>query len=203
MLQTTWRRKRMKMRRTLGVSLAIFAISAAMPAKEAHSGDRPSEQGTKAEPAKAEVLPAGQQLAEGQIASARIEQPGASPAHGSAGFGPPDRYIAPLRVVGRSQIGSASWYGNRHVGRRTASGEALDAVRPTAAHRSLPLFSRVRVTNLNNGRSVVVTINDRGPVSRRLLIDVSPSAADQLDMKTAGIIPVTIEPVAAVARATQ
>ena len=198
----------MKMRRTLGVSLAIFAISAAMPAKQAHSGDRPSEQGAKAaKPAKAEApastRAAGQQLAASQLAAARIEQPAAPPPGGSVGFGPADRYVAPLQAVGRPQIGAASWYGNYHLGRRTASGEALDGVRPTAAHRSLPLYSRVRVTNLNNGRSVVVTINDRGPVSPRLLIDVSPRAADQLDMKRAGIIPVSIEPVAAVARATQ
>ena len=202
----------MKMRRTLGVSLAIFAISAAMPAKQALSGDRTSEQGAKAEPAKAEPAKpqsptrtrvTGQQLADSQLAALGSEQPGASTARGAAGFGPPDRYVTPLQVVGRPQIGAASWYGNYHLGRRTASGEVLDGVRPTAAHRSLPLYSRVRVTNLNNGRSVVVTINDRGPVSPRLLIDVSPRAADQLDMKRAGIIPVSIEPVAAVARATQ
>jgi rare lipoprotein A len=202
----------MKMRRTLGVSLAIFAISAAMPAKQAHSGDRTSEQGAKAEPAKAEPAKpqsptrtrvTGQQLADSQLAALGSEQPGAPAARGAAGFGPPDRYVAALQVVGRPQIGAASWYGNYHLGRRTASGETLDGVRPTAAHRSLPLYSRVRVTNLNNGRSVVVTINDRGPVSPRLLIDVSPRAADQLDMKRAGIIPVSIEPVAVVARATQ
>ncbi len=198
----------MKMRRTLGVSLAIFAISAAMPAKQAHSGDRPSEQSAKAvKPAKAEARATtratGQQLADSQPTASAIERRGTPPARGSAGFGRPDRYVAPLQVVGRAQIGSASWYGNYHLGRRTASGEPLDGVRPTAAHRSLPLYSRVRVTNLNNGRSVVVTINDRGPVSPRLLIDVSPSAADQLDMRRAGIVPVTIEPVGAVARATQ
>jgi rare lipoprotein A len=60
----------------------------------------------------------------------------------------------------------------------------------------LPLYSLVKVTNLNNGRSVVVTINDRGPVSPRLLIDVSPRAADELNMRGDGIIPVAIEQVA-------
>ncbi len=197
----------MKMRCTIGVSLAIFAISAAVAARQAHSNDRSQEPSAKAKSAEPEAhqatAAARQQLADNQPAAARIEQRSTPPAHGSAGFGAPDRYITPLQVVGRPQIGSASWYGNYHLGRRTASGEPLDGVRPTAAHRSLPLHSRVRVTNLKNGRSVVVTINDRGPVSRRLLIDVSPSAADQLDMKTAGIIPVSIEPVVAVARATQ
>jgi rare lipoprotein A len=199
----------MKMRRAIGVSLAIFAISAAVAARQAHSNDRSQEPSAKAKPAEPEAhqataaAAARQQPADNQQVASRIEHRSTPPAHGSAGFGAPDRYIAPLQVVGRPQIGSASWYGNYHLGRRTASGEPLDGVRPTAAHRSLPLYSRVRVTNLKNGRSVVVTINDRGPVSRRLLIDVSPSAADQLDMKTAGIIPVSIEPVVAVARATQ
>src|SRR5437660_4814893 len=81
-----WRPERMKMRRTLGVSLAIFAISAAMPAKQAHSGDRTSEQGAKAEPAKAEPAKpqsptrtrvTGQQLADSQLAALGSEQPGA------------------------------------------------------------------------------------------------------------------------------
>ena len=70
-----------------------------------------------------------------------------------------------------AQVGRAAWYGNQHVGRLTASGERLDTVHATAAHRSLPLHSLVRVTNLQNGRSVVVRINDRGPVSRSLLIE--------------------------------
>ena len=123
---------------------------------------------------------------------------------GAAGFGEPDRYIAPptkraaaLQVVGRREIGRASWYGNWHVGRKTATGERLDVTRPTAAHRTLPLRSLVKVTNLSNGRSVVVTINDRGPVSPRLLIDVSPRAADELHMRNAGVVPVAIEQVAA------
>jgi rare lipoprotein A len=122
---------------------------------------------------------------------------------GTAGFGAPDRYIAPstqrapMQVVGRREIGRASWYGNYHVGRKTATGERLDTVHPTAAHRTLPLQSMVKVTNLNTGRSVVVTINDRGPVSRRLLIDVSPRAADELKMRHDGIVPVAIEQIAA------
>ena len=122
---------------------------------------------------------------------------------GTAGFGAPDRYIAPaaqrapMQVVGRREIGRASWYGNYHVGRKTATGERLDVTHATAAHRTLPLQSMVKVTNLNNGRSVVVTINDRGPVSRRLLIDVSPRAADELHMRNAGVVPVAIEQVAA------
>ena len=106
-----WRPERMKMRRTLGVSLAIFAISAAMPAKQAHSGDRPSEQGAKAaKPAKAEApaptRAAGQRLAGSQLAAARIEQSAAPPARASAGFGPgrPMRRPFFVRPIGASSL---------------------------------------------------------------------------------------------------
>jgi rare lipoprotein A len=130
-------------------------------------------------------------------------------ARGSAGFGAPDQYIAPaaryqpptFQVVGPRHVGRASWYGNWHVGRRTATGERLDTAHATAAHRTLPLYSLVKVTNLKNGRSVVVTINDRGPVSPRLAIDLSPRAADELSMRHDGVVPVAIEQVA-VARTT-
>ena len=116
---------------------------------------------------------------------------------------PPDRYIGTVHVTGRREIGSAAWYGGYPLGRRTASGERLDAVHPTAAHRSLPLHSLVRVTNLSNGRSIIATINDRGPVSRSLLIDVSPCVADELEMRSAGIATVAVEPVARAAPASQ
>ena len=167
----------MRVQRTLGASLAVLAISTAAIATEAAAG-------TDAQDSAA--------------------------TRGSAGFGAPDRYIAPsaprqapvFRVIGQRQIGRASWYGNRHVGRLTATGDRLDTVHPTAAHRTLPMYSLVKVTNLANGRSVVVTINDRGPYSPRLSIDMSPRAADELDMRHDGIVPVTIEQVA-VARTPQ
>jgi peptidoglycan lytic transglycosylase len=141
-------------------------------------------------------------LSSAAAAAATADARDSASTHGSAGFGAPDRYIAPapqrtaFQSVSRREIGRASWYGNRHVGRKTATGERLDSVHPTAAHRTLPLYSLVKVTNLNNGRSVVVTINDRGPVSPRLLIDVSPRAADELNMRSDGIVPVAIEQVA-------
>jgi rare lipoprotein A len=98
-------------------------------------------------------------------------------------------------VVGRPEICEAAWYGGGFLGQRTASGEPLDSVHVTAAHRTLPLFTRVRVTNLRNGRSVIATINDRGPVSHHLLIDLSPRAAQELHMVSSGVAPVQIEPV--------
>jgi rare lipoprotein A len=76
--------------------------------------------------------------------------------------------------------GTASWYGDPHHGRKTASGEVFDKTELTAAHRTLPLGTRVRVTNLDNGRSVVVRINDRGPFKRGRIIDLSQEAARQL-----------------------
>ena len=110
-----------------------------------------------------------------------------------------DQYIGPVQVTGRGQVGRAAWYGNQHVGRLTSSGERLDTVQATAAHRSLPLHSLVRVTNLQNGRSVIVRINDRGPVSPSLLIDMSPRAAAAIDMIDQGIAQVMVEPVASAA----
>src|SRR3954467_10282348 len=71
------------------------------------------------------------------------------------------------------QVGRASWYGKRFDGRSTASGEPFDMFQFTAAHRTLPLGTLVRVTNLRNGRSVVVRVNDRGPMVRGRIIDLS------------------------------
>ena len=80
------------------------------------------------------------------------------------------------------------------MGKQTATGEILDASTATAAHRSLPLASCAKVTNLDNGRSVVVKINDRGPFTRGRILDLSPRAADALDMKSAGVAAVVVEP---------
>jgi rare lipoprotein A len=92
--------------------------------------------------------------------------------------------------------GKASYYSNRHHGRRTASGERFDMHALTAAHRKLPFGSRVRVTNLNNQRSVVVRINDRGPYARGRIIDLSHAAAERLGMLRSGVAPVRVEQLA-------
>jgi rare lipoprotein A len=76
-----------------------------------------------------------------------------------------------------------TWSEYDQVGNRTASREILDTVTATAAHRSLPLASYARVTNVDSGRSVIVKINDRGPYTRGRIIDLSPRAADALDMR--------------------
>lgn len=91
-----------------------------------------------------------------------------------------------------SADGQASYYGAKHQGKRTASGERFDQNQLTAAHRTLPFGTRVRVTNLNNDKSVIVRINDRGPFVRNRIIDLSRKAAQQLDMLRNGIAPVRV-----------
>lgn len=91
-------------------------------------------------------------------------------------------------IVDETEIdgGMASYYGNELAGNRTASGERFDPGQLTAAHRSLPFGSMVRVTNTSNGDSVVVRINDRGPFSRGRVIDVSQAAAREIGMHRSG-----------------
>jgi rare lipoprotein A len=95
-----------------------------------------------------------------------------------------------------SQTGTASWYGRQFHGRKTASGETFDMNAMTAAHRSLPLNCYIRVTNRNNGKSVVVKVNDRGPFHGNRVVDLSYGAAKQLGITSAGVAKVSIERVA-------
>ena len=101
--------------------------------------------------------------------------------------------MAPTRQhPGDTQSGLASWYG-ADQGHRTASGERFNPHALTAAHRHLPFGTIIRVTNNLNGRTVEVRINDRGPWAHGRILDLSSAAADALDMKRYGVIPVTIE----------
>ena len=104
--------------------------------------------------------------------------------------------IAPVpsepRVVGVSK-GQASWYGPGFYGNRTASGEVLRRGTLTAAHRTLPFGTRVRVTNLWNGRSAVVRINDRGPFHGSRVIDLAQGAASELGVTSSGVAQVKLE----------
>jgi rare lipoprotein A len=93
----------------------------------------------------------------------------------------------------RTETGLASWYGAKHHGKRTASGEVFNQDRLTAAHPTLPWGSRVKVINLDNGKSVDVRINDRGPYKQGRIIDVSRAAARALGMMQQGIATVRIE----------
>jgi rare lipoprotein A len=185
------------MRRTLGVSVAFLVISTgamgAPPDKAAsHHPDQPC--GDKSQRA-------AQRTGKTHVVSVR-------PSHSSVRHHQPaarlaayhDDAAAPPQLLDGRQIGKAAWY--NHVGRPTSSGERLDTMTPTAAHRTLPLSSYARVTNLDSGRSVIVKINDRGPWTRRFIIDLSPRAADEIDMRHAGVASVAIEPVVAPAVAS-
>ncbi len=89
--------------------------------------------------------------------------------------------------------GMASWYGERFHGRKTASGERYDMNALTAAHRTLPFGTRVRVRSVRDGRSVIVRINDRGPFASDRIIDVSKRAAELLGMIASGLAEVELE----------
>ena len=112
---------------------------------------------------------------------------------------PPPKTAAPEPPLARERppgpvaiVGKASWYGAFHHGRRTASGEIFDMRALTAAHRSLPLGTRLRVTNLANGRAVDVRVNDRGPFVRGRIIDVSRGVAVALGAVATGVFPVEL-----------
>ena len=96
--------------------------------------------------------------------------------------------------AGPAHRGQASWYGSDFQGSPTASGEPFNMNALTAAHRTLPLGSYAQVKNLDNGRTVVVRINDRGPHARRRTIDLSYAAAREIEMVNAGTAPVEVAP---------
>ena len=214
----------MRMRQAIGLSLALWAVSGLAMAKQTVTADdrQHQPQSVKTKSAKADHPAArhaadSRRTADAAAADRRHEaarhrvaavaalksKPSAGPIRHIAAAAPPDRVtgpasdVPPVKGAGHQQIGLAAWYGGKHVGQRTASGALLDDVTPTAAHRSLPLNSLVRITNVRNGRSVICTINDRGPWGRHRLIDVSPRAADELGMKGSGIAKVSVEPVGA------
>jgi rare lipoprotein A len=95
--------------------------------------------------------------------------------------------VTPKRPLKPFQVGTASWYGEYFEGKPTASGEPYDMNAFTAAHPSLPLGTYVKVTNLRNQKSVIVRVNDRGPVVDGRIIDLSYGAARSLGMKARGI----------------
>ena len=103
------------------------------------------------------------------------------------------KWYYPAEDLSYSEIGTASWYGPNFHGKQTANGEVFDQTAMTAAHRTLPMPSVVRVTNLENDRSLVLRINDRGPFARNRIIDVSKHAAGLLDFQKKGTARVKVE----------
>jgi rare lipoprotein A len=193
------------MRRLIGISLACLVTSAcAIDKTPEESTSNPPDDPARFPHANGEMptdkslASPGGLLSDGGSAnygSERVEPrlAGFKPAADACG-GSPNPCCSPLRTTGITLFGKAAWY--NFVGRQTASGEILDTVTATAAHRSLPLASYAKVTDIDNGRSVVVKINDRGPYTRGRILDLSPRAADALDMKRAGVAAVVVEPLA-------
>ena len=199
----------MHTRRTLGISLAFLVISAgAMAETPQKSKSHHPGQPHGAKPQKAEHRTGNRLLISSRgphsRSSARYATHHAvspryrhaiSPPIADDSPGAPDPYLPPGREFAGREIGKAAWY--NLVGGYTSTGERLDTVTATAAHRTLPLSSYAKVTNLDSGRSVIVKINDRGPQARRFIIDLSPRAADELNMKRAGVASVMVEPISA------
>ncbi len=102
-------------------------------------------------------------------------------------------FVATLAAADPEMQGYASWYGGKFHGRLTSNGEVFDTNEMTAAHKTLPFGSLVKVTNLDNGMSTVVRINDRGPFIEGRVIDLSRAAADEIGMVGIGIARVTLE----------
>jgi rare lipoprotein A len=203
----------MHMRRTIGISLALMVISTGVPAQEPDkSASHHPGQSDGTKPQKAALRTGKPQALSSRGGRSRTvtrhaahhsaparHAPGISAETADAGRGPPDAYLASTSDFGGRQIGRAAWY--NLVGGYTSTGERLDTITATAAHRTLPLSSYARVTNLDSGRSVIVKINDRGPWTRRFIIDLSPRAADILGMRQAGVAQVMVEPVSPSMRA--
>ncbi|MGA2810027.1 MAG: septal ring lytic transglycosylase RlpA family protein [Candidatus Acidiferrum sp.] len=99
----------------------------------------------------------------------------------------------PPAPVGYSEEGNASWYGVPFHGRHSSNGEIYDMYKLTAAHRTLPFDTVVRVTNVNNGKSAVVRITDRGPFVENRIIDLSFAAAQQIESVGPGVVPIRLE----------
>lgn len=119
----------------------------------------------------------------------------AAAAGDKAPAGQPGAEKAPDQVRSQptAQTGPIAWYGKKFAGRKTASGQRFDPTAMTMAHPTLPFGTRVRVTNLDNGKSVVVRVNDRGPTTAGRIADLSQAAAEQIDMVRAGVVEAKLE----------
>ena len=129
----------------------------------------------------------------GKIAGARPPAEATPPKPALSVIAPPAAAKAPETSGRFVQEGMAAWYGTKFNGRKTASGERFNMHTCTAAHRTLPFNSLVKVTNLKNKASVVVRINDRGPFVKSRIIDLSRAAARKIGLDKTGTAPVRIE----------
>jgi rare lipoprotein A len=115
------------------------------------------------------------------------------PASSSAKSAKHSKIPPPPAPAGYSEEGNASWYGDPFHGRHAANGEVYDMYKLTAAHRTLPFETMVRVTNLNNGKSTVVRITDRGPFVGNRILDLSQAGAREIDSIGPGVVPIRLE----------
>jgi len=159
--------------------LAVAGVLLAAPGLAVHAQQRPGEPGS---------LPFLTAPLQGLTARPETREDRdsgrASASPGSTGAAAPER---------ATQTGRIAYYGKKFAGRRTASGERFDPEAMTMAHRALPFGTRVRVTNLENGKSVIVRVNDRGPSTQGRIGDVSQAAAEQLEMTRAGVVDARLE----------
>jgi len=204
----------MPMHLAIGISLALLAMSAGAMAKvpekttSHHPGQPHGAKPQKAEQRTGKPQAVSRKGAHNRLPARYAARHDAPPRHryvasrsvAGDGGGPPDPYLGSANAYGGREIGKAAWY--NLVGAHTSTGERLDAVTATAAHRTLSLGSFAKVTNLDSGRSVIVKINDRGPRTRRFIIDLSPRAADELDVRRTGVANVMVEPISTTAVAT-
>jgi rare lipoprotein A len=101
--------------------------------------------------------------------------------------------MLPMKLIAKSMTGEASWYGKTHQGKRMANGKPFDRMQLTAASKTLPLGTRVKVTCLKTGQSIWVTITDRGPFVGRRILDLSEAAALAIGLKPYGVAQVRIQ----------
>ena len=162
-------------RRRAALVTSAALLSTGVAATSAHVGAHQTEAPTLSAPAPPTLLPPPVV----PVSDVQTEVAEEAPAEAADG-----------EVVG---VGKASYYGAELAGNPTASGEAFDPAEMTAAHRTLPFGTRLRVTNERNGESVVVRVNDRGPFHGDRVLDVSTAAAKEIGLKRTGTAPVTLE----------
>jgi rare lipoprotein A len=165
----------------LSALCALSMISAGCGAR------RPIADKRQPPPSQPNETPAG--TAESAKRSTDIPEPSPAPPAAPA---PKHNKVAPA-PSGYTEEGNASWYGEPFHGRRASNGEIYDMYKLTAAHRTLPFETMVRVTNLNNGKFTVVRVTDRGPFVENRIIDLSLAAAREIELVGPGVAPVRVE----------
>jgi rare lipoprotein A len=137
--------------------------------------------------------PANSQPSPSPEESAGKNNPATPPGARTPAPGKPSKTLPSTAPLGYTEQGNASWYGIPFHGRRSSNGEVYDMNKLTAAHRTLPFETVVRVTNLNNGKATTVRITDRGPFVDNRIIDLSQAAAREIESIGPGVVPVRLE----------